>query len=103
MIYAPNLDWTHELDMIIRLEHWVEDLGFPNLCILVFSETSRGLLSTLSDVGHVHNSYDEAQSFDKLKRALTSILVMCFLWNILLVANSFNFFEDCSSLFYKLL
>jgi len=59
--------------------------------------------STLSDVGHVYNFYDWAQSFDTLKRALISILVICLLWNILFVANGFNFFEDCSSLFEKLL
>ena len=75
----------------------------PSSCIHTFCETSRPISSTLSDVGLVRNSYDWPRAFAKLKRALTSILVMCFLWNILLVANSFNFFEDCSSLFYKLL
>jgi len=57
----------------------------------------------MSDVGQLYNSYDWAQSFDKLKRALTSILVICFLGNILLVANGFIFFENYSSLFDKLL
>ena len=64
----------------------------PRLCIHASCEASRSLSSTLSDFGHLCNSYDWAQSFDKLKRALTSISVMCFLWNVLLVTNSFNFF-----------
>jgi len=75
----------------------------PSLCIQASYETSRPLFSTLSDVRHVCNSYDWAQSFDKLKRALTSIPVTCFLWNILIFTNGFNFFEDCLSLFDKLL
>ena len=78
--------------MIIGLEDWVSDLGFiPSLCIHASCKTSRPLSSTSSDVGHVCSSYDWAQSFDKLNRALTSILVMCSHWNILLVANGFNF------------
>ena len=72
--------------MAIRLEDLVEDLGFiPSLCIYASYETSRPLSSTFSDVGHVFNSYDWTQSFDQLKRTLSSILVMCFLWNIVLL------------------
>lgn len=45
--------------MAIRLNDMVEDLGFiRSLCIHASCETSRLLSSTLSDVGHVHNSYD---------------------------------------------
>jgi len=59
MIYAPNLDRTHELDVTIGPEDWVEDLGFrPNFYIHVFCETFRLLSSTLSNVGHLYNSYD---------------------------------------------
>ena len=74
-----------------------------NLCILVFCETCKPLSSILGDVGQVCNSYDWAQSLDKLKRALISILMTHFLWNILLFTNGFNFLEDCSSLFDMLL
>jgi len=77
MIYASNLDLTYDLDVTIGLGDWVEDLGFmSNLYIQVFCETSRPLSSTLGDVWRVYNSCDWAQSFDKLKRALASILVM---------------------------
>ena len=100
IIYAPNLDQTNELDVAIGLEDWVEDLGFiPSLCIHASYDTSRALLS---NIWHVCYSYDWAHSFDKLKRALTSIVVMCFLWKILLFTNDFNFLEDCSCLFDKL-
>ena len=59
MIYALNLDRTHELDVTIGLEDCVEDLGFmPNLCVHIFSEKSRLLSSILSDDGHVYNYYD---------------------------------------------
>ena len=79
IIYVPNLNQTHELDVNIRLEDWVEDLGFmPSLCIYTFCETFRPLSSTLIDVGHMCYCYDWAKSFDKLKRALTSIFVMSF-------------------------
>jgi len=50
-------------------------------------------MPTLSDVQHVCSSYDWAQSFDKLKKALTYILAMCFLWSILFLANGLNFFR----------
>jgi len=34
IIYAPNLDQTHELDVAIGLEDWIEDLGFmQSLCV----------------------------------------------------------------------
>ena len=93
IIYALNLDRAHELDEAIVLEDQVEDLGFkPNLCIHAFCESYRPLASTLNDVEHVCNSYDLAQSFDKLSRAIISILVVHFLQNMLLVANDFNFF-----------
>ena len=82
----------------------MEDIGFmPSLWIHAFCETSKALSSTLSDVGDVCNSCYWAQTFDKIKRALTSIAVMCFLQNILLITSVFKFFEDCLSLFYKLL
>ena len=74
-----------------------------NLCIHAFYESSRLLFSTLSHAAYIGNSYDWAQHFDKLKRAPTSISEMCFLWNILRITNSFNVFEDFSSLFNKLL
>ena len=90
--------------MIIGLEDWVKDLGcMPSLCIHASYKTSRSLSSMLSDVRHVRNFYGWAQSIDKLKRTLPSTLVMCFHWKNLFVANGFNFFKDCSSLFDKLL
>ena len=89
--------------MTIVLADWIKDLAFMHsLCIHASYETSRPLSSTLSDVGHVCNSFDWAQSFNKLKRALTSIPVMCFLWKVL-EANGFNLFYDCSSLTNKLI
>jgi len=51
----------------------------PSLCIHASCETFSPLSCALSNIGHACNSYDWPQSFDKLKRALTSILVMCFL------------------------
>ena len=35
MIYAPNLDRTHELDMAAGLKNWVEDLGFLLVCAFI--------------------------------------------------------------------
>jgi len=59
MIYAPNLDWIHELGVTIGLEDCIEDLGFmPSLFIHASCKTSRPLSSTLSDIGHVRNSYN---------------------------------------------
>ena len=104
MIYAPNLDQARDLDVTTGLEDWIEDLRFmPSLCVHASHETSRPLCSTLSDFGHVCNSYDWVPSFNKLKRAITSILLMCFPWNILLAANDCNFFDNNSSLFDRLL
>jgi len=41
---ALILDRTHELDMTIGLDDWVEDLGFlPDLCVHVLCETFRPL------------------------------------------------------------
>ena len=65
--YGFNLDWTHKLNVAIGHENWTEDLGFiPTLCVHTSCETSRPLSYTLSDVGHVFNSYDWAYSFHKL-------------------------------------
>jgi len=76
----------------IGLEDWVEDVGFmPNLCVHTSCEACMPSSSIMSDFGHVCNSCDWTQSFDKLKRAFTSILVMCFLMNTLRVANGFHF------------
>jgi len=74
-----------------------------SLCIHTSCKTFRPVCSTLGDVGHVCNAYDSSESFDKLKRALTSIVMMCFLWSILCVANYFHFCEGCSRSFDKLL
>lgn len=52
MIYAPNLNQTHELDLAIALDNRAEDLRLmPSLCAHTSCETSRPLSSTLSDVG----------------------------------------------------
>ena len=65
--YAFNLDWTRKLDVAIRHENWIEDLGLiPTLCVHTSCETLRRLSYILGDVGHVFNSYDWAYSFDKL-------------------------------------
>ena len=103
VIDALNLDGTLGLNMARGFQDWVQDLGFmPRFRILAASRTSRPLSSTLSGVGHTYNSYDWAQSFDKLNRAITSILMTCFLWNILLITNGFHFQNRLSS-FNKLL
>jgi len=61
MIFAPNLNRTHELDAAIGLEDRAEDLGLmPSLCVHASCETSRPLSSTLSDVGHACNFLDWA-------------------------------------------
>ena len=36
IIYTPNLDQTHELDMIIGLEDYVEDFDSCLICALIF-------------------------------------------------------------------
>ena len=74
----------------------------PSLFICASYETFRPLSAILGDVAHVCNTYNWSQSFNKFKRSLTFILVMCFLWNILCVANYFHYCEACSRLFYKL-
>ena len=58
MIYAHNLDQTHELDVAIGYEDWVEDFELmPSLCIHASCESSRFLFSTLSHVAYIGNSY----------------------------------------------
>jgi len=50
-MYAPNLDRAHEVDVIIGLKDWLEDLVLmPSLCICTSYETFRLLSSTFSDV-----------------------------------------------------
>ena len=90
-----NLVQTHKLNGTIGLEDWIEDwiedLGFiPSFCIHALFGISRPLSSTLANDGHMHNCYDWAQSFDKLKRALIFIPVMHLLWSILLVTIDFQ-------------
>jgi len=56
----PYLDQTHEHNVTIRLENWVEDLGYMHsLCIYTFYETM-SLSSLLKYFGHVCSYYDRA-------------------------------------------
>ena len=50
----------------------------PSLCIQASYETSRPLFSTLSDVRHVCNSYDWAQSFESLRELSLLFLLHAF-------------------------
>ena len=60
-------------------------------------------LTSASDFTDTHLSSDWAVSFDKLKRALSCIVVMYFIWALLHVSNYIHFCEDCARSFDKLL
>jgi len=80
-----------------RLKDWIEDLGsMPSLCTHTSYDTSRPLSYILSDFGHVYNSFDWADSFDKLKKALNYIPLIGYSWGTPLDSYYLNFCEDCS-------
>lgn len=61
------------------------------------------LLTCSSDFAYAHLSFDWAESFDKLKRALSCIPLLHFTWAAPPVSNYFHFCEDFVQLFEKLL
>jgi len=60
-------------------------------------------LTCASDFTYTHLFFVWAESFDKLKRALSCIAFMHFIWAILHVSNYFHFCEDGARMFDKLL
>ena len=68
----------------------------PSLCTHTSYDTSRPLSYILSDFGHVYNSFDWADSFDKIKRALTCILFRHLIWATPHVSSYFHFYENCA-------
>jgi len=60
-------------------------------------------LTHLSEFAYIHLSFDWAKSSVKLKRALSCILLMHFIWATPPVSYYFHFYEDSSQSFDKLL
>ena len=61
------------------------------------------LLAYASDIAYTRLSSIWAESVDKLKRALSYITCMQFIWVIPPVSNYLHYCEDCAGLFDKLL
>ena len=89
--------------MAIGLEDYVENLGFILVCgFMLLVELQRHYPLHLVMLGMFITLMVRPRVFDKLKRVLTSISIMFFLWNIILITEYFHFCKDCSHLFDKL-
>ena len=60
-------------------------------------------LTCASDFTYAYLSFDWAESFDKLKRALTCIAFMQFIWVVPYVSDYVHFCEECARSFDKLI
>ena len=84
MIDALNLDRFHELNVIIWLEDWVNDVGYVSYGVSML------YLKLLVLCPLYLVMLDQTSNSDKLKDALHSVLMTCFLWKILFINNYFH-------------
>lgn len=86
-------------DVRFYLDHSYHFRQFMHSYSHVFIEP----LISAYDFTYTHLSSDWAAKFDKLKRTLSCIAVMHFIWALLHVSNYVHFCEDCARSFDKLL